>query len=602
MWRLLLAVLLAVGLVSPAQAKSYYLNRADVIAQVRADGSMHVQETREVVFEGTFHAFDRTIPVPPGAEITNITVSEGGIPYQERSGEEPGTFTSMRSARDLSLSWFYVATDETRTFALEYDVLGAVQRHADVAELYWQFIEPDHEWEAKTSTVTILFPVPVPASQIKAWAHGPLQGNVAIGSDRVQLTCNPLPPNTMVEGRVLLPAGVITSSPRSDYSGALPSIQEEEAGWAGEANQQRRLARASIFLPFGTLGVGFLVAFALYWRYGREYLEPNPPIYEREPLEGWKPNEAAYLWHWGSLGPNDMTAMLMDLVRRGALQLVIRKEDHAILGGLLGSREKEEQYLRRVPEFKGELSRAEQHLIERVLFAGIDSDVEVSMSEFTERAKADPIAAKARYDHWKKAAEDESEKVTIVAPDSNVAMGFGIGIGVLVFLSTFLFASVLQSPAAIVDGFGGFGIIIASLNTRRRTREAASALHHWQAFRRYLLDFSRLREYPAPAVVLWEQYLVFAITLGVADRVIEQFKDLYVRLPDAERSTFVGFPNWVSSEGQGFSSLGSISSAFDSFSHTFTAATSSFSSSSGSGGGFSGGGGGGGGGGSSGAR
>jgi len=602
MWRLLLAVLLAVGLVSPAQAKSYYLRRADVIAQVRADGSMRVREGRQIVFEGTFHAFDRTIPVPAGAEITNIAVSEGGIPYQERFGEEPGTFTTVRTRRELSLSWFYVATDETRTFVLEYDVLGAVQKHADTAELYWQFIEPDHEWEAETSAVTILLPAPMPTSRIKAWAHGPLQGNVAIGTDRVELTCNPLPSNTMVEGRVVVPTSVITSSPRSDYSEALPSILEEEGRGAEEANQQRIQARAAIFLPFGTVAVGFLVAFALYWRYGREYLEPNPPIYEREPLEGWKPNEVGYLCHWGSLDQDDMTAMLMDLVRRGALQLVIRKEHHAILGGLLGSREEEEQYIRRVPAFKDELSPAERYLIERVLFTGIDSDVEVSMSEFAERAKADPTAAKARYDHWKEFAENESEKVPIVAPNSDVAMGFGIGIGVLVFLSTFLFAGVLHSPAAVVDGFGGFGIIIASLNIRRRTREAAIALHHWQAFRRYLLDFSRLREYPAPAVVLWEQYLVFAITLGVADRVIEQFKDLYPRLPDAERSSFAAFPNWVSSEGQVFSSLNSMSSVFTSFNQTLAAATSSFSSSSGSGGGFSGGGGGGGGGGSSGAR
>ena len=205
MWRPMLVGALLLGLGAPAQAKSYHLNRADVIAQVRADGSMHVQEIREVVFNGTFHAFDRTIPIPPGAQIANLVVHEYDTVYLERTGEAPGTYTALNTGRDLVLSWFYAAADETRTFVVEYDVLGAVQKHADVAELYWKFIEPDHEWKANTSKVTVLLPTTLFAGQVRAWAHGPLQGNVSILADHVELTCNPLPPNTMVEGRVVVP-------------------------------------------------------------------------------------------------------------------------------------------------------------------------------------------------------------------------------------------------------------------------------------------------------------------------------------------------------------------------------------------------------------
>ena len=602
MWRSLLCGVLLLGLGTPAQAKSYHLSRADVVARLRSDGSMHVQEIREVVFDGTFHAFDRTIPIPPGARIAHLSIHEYDTVYLERTGESPGTYTALNTGRDLVLSWFYTATDETRTFVVEYDVVGAVQKHADVAELYWKFIEPDHDWKARTSRVTVFLPTTLPAGQVKAWAHGPMHGNVSILADRVELTCNPLPPNTMVEGRIVLPTAAIASSLRSDLRQALPDILSQEGTWAKQANRQRVKARAAVFLPFGTAAGGLLVMFGLYWRHGREYHEANPPIYAREPLEGWKPADASYVWHWESLGPHDMTAMLMDLVRRGALKLVVTKGRHLVLGGLLGTWEEEDQSIQRVPQFSGELSHAERYLIDRVLFAGVESDGMVSVREFAERAKADPIAAKARYDHWKSVAKDESEKVPVIEPDSNTAMGFGIGIGVLVFISTFLFGAALQTPTAMVCGFGGFAIIIASLNIRRRTPEAAKALHYWQAFRRYLTDFSRLREYPAPAVTLWEQYLVFAITLGVADRVIEQFKELYPRLPEQERASFSAFPNWVTPDGPAFSSLDSIGSMFSSLNSTLTVATSSFSSGSGGGGGFSGGGGGGGGGGSSGAR
>jgi uncharacterized membrane protein len=151
-----------------------------------------------------------------------------------------------------------------------------------------------------------------------------------------------------------------------------------------------------------------------------------------------------------------------------------------------------------------------------------------------------------------------------------------------------------------MSGIVGFALVPGSFAIMRRTPQAADALHRWQAFRRYLTDFSRLQEYPPPAVTLWEHYLVYAITLGVADRVIEQFKELYPQV--ATTTTAATFPHWVGSSGSPLSGMDSIGSVLSSFNSTLATATSSFSSSSGSGGGFSGGGGGGGGGGSSGAR
>ena len=36
---------------------------------------------------------------------------------------------------------------------------------------------------------------------------------------------------------------------------------------------------------------------------------------------------------------------------------------------------------------------------------------------------------------------------------------------------------------------------------------------------RYLKDFGRLDEKPPDAVVLWEQFLIFAVVFGIADKV-----------------------------------------------------------------------------------
>ena len=441
--RQLLLTLVVLLLAGPAHARSYYLNRADVMAEVRSDGSMHVREVREVTFSGTYHAFDRMIPVARGVTLENFSLAEDR-PYVMSASESPGTFRVYPLQHEVQISWFYRDTDlrPNRTFTLEYDVRGAVQRHGDVAELYWQFIEPKHEWKALNSRVTITLPQLLPASDIRAWAHGPLFGKITKAIGRADLTCNPLPPNEMVEGRIVFPTSVITSSPRQDSVTALPGILRQETAWARRANLKRVQARLGLGLPVIVLVGGIAAWLSLYRRYGREYQEPNPPEYVREPLEGWKPSEVGYLWRWGDVGPRDMTAMLMDLVRRGALRLVIQKEEHPRLGGLLGTALEDEQYVERVRHFAGGVSASEDYFVNHILFFGTSAD-RVSFDEFRESAKDHPTAAHDRFEHWRKLVKKEWTRPALIEPASNLAMGFGIAIGVLMFLSVFAIAPLL---------------------------------------------------------------------------------------------------------------------------------------------------------------
>ena len=63
--------------------------------------------------------------------------------------------------------------------------------------------------------------------------------------------------------------------------------------------------------------------------------------------------------------------------------------------------------------------------------------------------------------------------------------------------------------------------IHARLGLEDRTR-----VKRLEAFRTYLKDFSDLPNAPALAVVIWEQYLEWAVALGVANEVEKQVKAL----------------------------------------------------------------------------
>jgi uncharacterized membrane protein len=110
----------------------------------------------------------------------------------------------------------------------------------------------------------------------------------------------------------------------------------------------------------------------------------------------------------------------------------------------------------------------------------------------------------------------------------------------------------------------------------------------WQAFRRYLNDFSRMEESPPASLALWEQFLVYGIALGVTEQVLEAVR-LNAPPEVAERSSFYS-PGIVGSISGPY--VFSFSSLEHDFSEAFTPISSS-GSGSGGGGGFSGGGGGG---------
>ena len=75
---------------------------------------------------------------------------------------------------------------------------------------------------------------------------------------------------------------------------------------------------------------------------------------------------------------------------------------------------------------------------------------------------------------------------------------------------------------------------------KKRSKGGNEKYTKWKAFKNFLLNFSSMEDYPIPSVIIWEQYLVYATVLGVADKVMEQLK---VKLPLDEitrsRSTFL---------------------------------------------------------------
>ena len=56
------------------------------------------------------------------------------------------------------------------------------------------------------------------------------------------------------------------------------------------------------------------------------------------------------------------------------------------------------------------------------------------------------------------------------------------------------------------------------------TKEGRLYMLKWKNFKKFLSDNSLMKEHPPESIVIWNQYLVYATALGVADKVYESMK------------------------------------------------------------------------------
>jgi uncharacterized membrane protein len=605
---LLFAALLAgaavlAGLVAgPAAAKSFSLTDVSIDAVVLRNGDVRVHEERTVSFSGTFHYvyWDYLTKGSDGIRVTGAggpsgAYTRGPDALVGSSLTVPDTYAVLDRGSSVRVQLDFELTDIDARFYVDYTALGAAKRWQDIAELYWQFIGDQTAVPADHAVITVHLPPGVTKSQVRAWTHGPLWGNVSIKPDGTVVSeVSPLPAYTFVEPRILFPAAALSrAAPKA--APRLQAVLQEEKALADQANQERLRARVKIVL-WGILGVGapllaLVLVLVLYFRYGRE---PRPQFqaqYLRDiPQPSLPPALVGFIWRMGSVAREDATATLLDLVHRGVVEIERVEVDEA---GFFGHKEETSYRLTRQPDKLAGLEEFETDLIS-LLFDGMAESDSFVLSELKGSVGKHRTTVAAAYRSWIEGVKHEGEQRGFLDAKADRMAFAGAAVGFV--------AAVASGAAAVFSQFWWFliGLVVSILlislarAIKRRSPEAAELHAQYEALRRYMKDFGRMQEKPPDAVVLWEQFLVYAVVFGMADQVV---KDMQVRIPEVVQDPAFGRMYWLMFPMPGGGGGSPFSQVTESFTQAMAVATSSSSSGSGGGGGFSGGGGGGGGGG-----
>ena len=95
-----------------------------------------------------------------------------------------------------------------------------------------------------------------------------------------------------------------------------------------------------------------------------------------------------------------------------------------------------------------------------------------------------------------------------------------IGIGVFVFFVLAVGSWILSSKAC------------HTIN--QHTQKGVDEINKWEAFKKFMKDFSMMDQKELPAIVVWEHFLVYATAFGMADEVIKQLKVKYPEMNNNE--------------------------------------------------------------------
>ena len=551
---------------------------------IQKNGDVEISELFTYRFSGEFNGITRSIGLK----------GSDGLAYFYGAEYEPVRkqleVTEETKGNMVTFRIYDRSVNVTKRFLLEYRLKNVVNKYNDIAEFYWKFFDTTNTSPIERARIEIYFPnQAVSVDNIKVFGHGPSQGQVTIeDSGYVLYKVDNLPSQEMIEARILFPISFVPDSSRMVAQDKYGEIMREELNWAKSGQCRHNITVFALLLIPVVIILNIIMAIRLYFKYDRE-LKPELKLdYYRELPQDITPAVLSYLMDLQGATSKDIMATLMDLARKKYLRI---DEE---MSGLF----KKKDY--RFTLIKKDYSSLKRHEIDLIdwLFGTVGRRDSVSLKEIEQYAKQTaksswtPGLFRQKYLDWQRIVKKEFDKYGYFHKDKpglETAIKTMLGeIGVvLVLMVISLFFKVrwlVWIPLLFTVLLTGAGLIIYGSTIRKKTQTGVNEYEKWTAFKRFLLHFSNMKDYEIPSLVVWEHYLVYAITLGVAEKVIAKLRPILAAQNITMNNSTILY-HLTGGTGQ----LNAAS--FRSFDKAFSSAFSYKAPSTGSGGGFSSGGG-----------
>ena len=566
-------------------AASFRIEKLDIEANLQKDGSMVVSEavTYDIdEINGVY--FD--IDAKGFGELQYIQVFEddstGGFKEVDSSNYEVSVSDELYRIKLYSKNH-----NNRRTFKFVYKLPEAITVYDDVAQFNRKMV--GQEWQQGINYITAKVIIPVSSSydnsNILVFGHGPLTGEVDKEGNTVIYKLNNYYPGDFLEAHILMEPEIFSEYNKSKivHKDMKQKLLDMEAKLADEANAERDKAIRQqeminkVFekpgLIFGVLssiwGALMYYIHVIFKRKNKvknsvgKYLRELPDNSSPALVGGFMTN---------SINDNEILATIVDLVRRKVLTLENSDKNSIIM--LTGSTEN--------------LSAQEKAIVD-IYINDFGDGKSLDLKSFGFFQKV-PMSVARKFEKWRAMVQSEMDRKNLTYQ--------GLGCLGVIF---FAFFPMIFTFAGLVIGMitgnkmfllivvMGIILFVSGAKARYPRKELAEAKDKWQAFKNFLSDYSQLEEAKITSVHLWEQYFVYAVALGVSEKVVKAYKkalDMGV-INDVQGVNSLAYsPIFNPMFSRSFSNLNGMVSRTNSGASS-AIASSRRSSSSGGGGGFS---------------
>ena len=566
-------------------AANYRIEKLDIEANLQKDGSMVVSEavTYDIdEINGVY--FD--IDAKGFGELEDLQVFEDDPNTSSFKEVDTSNYEVSVSDELYRIKLYSKNQNNIRTFKFVYKLPEAIKVYDDVAQFNRKMV--GQEWQQGINYITAKVIIPVSASydnsNILVFGHGPLTGEVDKEGNTVIYRLNNYYPGDFLEAHILMEPEIFSEYNKSKivHKDMKQKLLDMEAKFADEANAERDKAIRQqeminkVFekpgLIFGVLssiwGALMYYIHVIFKRKNKvknsvgKYLRELPDNSSPALVGGFMTN---------SVNDNEILATIVDLVRRKVLTLENSDKNSIII--LTGSTEN--------------LSAQEKAIVD-IYINDFGDGKSLDLKSFGFFQKV-PMSVARKFEKWRAMVQSEMNRKNLTYQ--------GLGCLGVIF---FAFFPMIFTFAGLVIGMitgnkmfllivvMGIILFVSGAKARYPRKELAEAKDKWQAFKNFLSDYSQLEEAKITSVHLWEQYFVYAVALGVSEKVVKAYKkalDMGV-INDVQGVNSLAYsPIFNPMFSRSFSNLNGMVSRTNSRA-SFTIASSRRSSLSGGGGGF----------------
>ncbi len=552
----------------------YYIESVQIEQRFMEDGSVLVHERIHYDMRKPFRGLWREIPASRYVKMDDVKLWVDGQDdtYTEFIRKSPETFEAR--------VWLVPYGSNTELDPGNYDDLVlnvsyraefVPEKGVDVSQIlrnYW-----GREWDSPVGEIDVNFIFDGNYFPSEVITHPVAQ--VTENGNTVNLSLSNVSPYTFCDVRFLF-----DSLPDLKYAAVNHGLTRVNVNY--EENKYYEEKNLKYVLLFGSYAVYVLAVFLTFFLFGREPKVDYQGVYERDLPSGDSPDiiNAIVKNISGMLDENGIQAVIMNLYRLNYIDLVTNEKNHTVI------------------KIKNNITKNDLSITELEFFKFIkqfhDDKDGFDFSSLKRKLMNSESLARDFNRHYRKYTSVVSAEVKKRGYFHVIGYYLSVFFSVLMLIGSLIIPEYiaggntpdLQTVGLIFSPIMWYTAVIFILLPKdifgKWSKEGREFYMKWDNFGKFLTEFSLLSEYPPQSIVVWEEYLVYATALGIADKVENALKKLVPKeVWENQSNHMLMYGAYSMSIGRQFGTLR----------NTAIATVSKTSSGGSSGGGFSGGGG-----------